>query len=603
MKRSWTTFAMFGGLVVLLITLGVLQFRWQSQISETQREKLRKSAQENASRFADDFNKELQNAYFNFQVGAEDWRKKNYRPFTERYLFWHGKTTYPGLISDFYFFDAAGAEPPLKYDKQLQIFSAVEWTPQLRELFARSSNKEDFHPVYEDIYTLILPEHEMPPEVGRILRRRQPAEIELRSSIPDPVEMPKTYGYLAIMLDPSVIREEILPGLAAKYFGDGDFNLTVADKSGNVIYQPGVPATAADVQAGIFEITPGDIFFFANQDLENSMRKKTVVLNSRIETHSLARTQLDGNENSSVKVEIQNAGRPITQVQAAKVAQAGEHWTLSAQNKAGSIDNYIANTRDRDLAAGFGILALLGSAVGAIIVSTQRSRAFAQRQIDFVSGVSHEFRTPLAVIYSAAENLADGVANDGSQIAKYGELIKGEGRKLSSMVEQILSYAGANAGKLTYSFSPTNISGVVRDAIRECGPLLNDQNIEFESDLDDNLPLVNADGDALSRAIQNLIANSVKYRNGSNWIKVSTRNGESTIKMIVEDHGIGVSGSELSKIFEPFYRSKQVIDAQIHGNGLGLALVKQIVEAHGGRVTAASEPGEGSRFTIEIPVQ
>ena len=84
--------------------------------------------------------------------------------------------------------------------------------------------------------------------------------------------------------------------------------------------------------------------------------------------------------------------------------------------------------------------------------SAQRAQAFAQRQLDFVSSVSHEFRTPLAVIYSAGENLADGVTNDAAQTSKYGELIKGEGRKLSAMVEQILEFAGASSGKAEIQF-------------------------------------------------------------------------------------------------------------------------------------------------------
>src|SRR6478672_5814707 len=132
MRFSWSTLALFGGLVALLIALGALQYRWQNQISESQREKMHKMAQEETGRFAEDFNKEIQNAYFNFQVGAEDWRAKNYRPFVERYEFWQSKTSYPTLINDFYLFTSGGQDEPLKYDKDLKTFAPVEWSPELR---------------------------------------------------------------------------------------------------------------------------------------------------------------------------------------------------------------------------------------------------------------------------------------------------------------------------------------------------------------------------------------------------------------------------------------------------------------------------------------
>src|SRR4029079_6965408 len=136
-------------------------------------------------------------------------------------------------------------------------------------------------------------------------------------------------------------------------------------------------------------------------------------------------------------------------------------WMLAIQHNSGSIDAFIANTKYRNLAVGYGILALLGLAVSAIIFSTQRAKNFAQRQVDFVSSVSHEFRTPLAVIYSAGENLADGVAREKGQVFSYGELIKGEGRKLSGMVEQILDFAGANSGRKKYRFASTSVADVM----------------------------------------------------------------------------------------------------------------------------------------------
>jgi len=276
-------------------------------------------------------------------------------------------------------------------------------------------------------------------------------------------------------------------------------------------------------------------------------------------------------------------------------------WTLNVQHNAGSLEQFVANTRRKNLAVSFGILSLLAISVVFIFLSAQRAKRFAQRQMDFVSAVSHEFRTPLAVIRSAGENLTDGVVQNANQVSQYGTLIKREGVKLSGMVEQILEFAGARSGKRKYDLrGETDVEKIIENALAECEPLINEKGFTVEKEIADNLPLITADEKALSQAIQNLIVNAVKYSNGKSWLKISATNGNGRIKITVEDKGIGIAPKDLKHIFEPFYRSKNVVDEQIHGNGLGLSLVRQTVEAHGGKIEVKSEIGKGSRFTIEL---
>lgn len=608
MKRSWVTYLLVAGLLTLLAILGVLQYRGLTQINRTESEKAHQRVQEQADRFAMDFNREMQNAYFNFQTDVESWKTKNWAPFNERFDYWHEKTTYPELIDDFYFFEAKPDAAPLRYDRGAKAFVAVNVTPEIAALRTRITDNKNFQPVFDDIYTLALPIHDMPRRIETVMIRR------VSGSTDQPMPMPDRYGYLAIKLNQNTIKERVLTDLAAKYFGDGEYRVAVGDKAGNGVFQS-LDGENRDATAPLLNLAPDNFIQFSNKNVMSAIgveRQADVRISSRLETKTLvagqplvAGQQLDVSKPETFHFEMKKDGMPKTAVFTRTSADGSgdSPWTLMVQHSSGSLDAYLASTLRQNLAMGFGILALLAAAVIAIIFSAQRAKMLAQRQVDFVSSVSHEFRTPLAVIYSAGENLADGITKEQTQISKYGELIKGEGKKLTGMVEQILDFAGANSGRKQYNFVQTDVADIVDDALVECSSLLEGKEINVETDIAEALPPIIGDRSALSGAIQNLIVNSVKYSNGANWLRVSAENGGGNVKISVEDRGIGISRSDLRQIFEPFYRSKAVVDAQIHGNGLGLSLVRQIAKAHGGRVYATSEVGKGSKFTVEIPLR
>ncbi|MEP7038433.1 MAG: ATP-binding protein, partial [Acidobacteriota bacterium] len=162
--------------------------------------------------------------------------------------------------------------------------------------------------------------------------------------------------------------------------------------------------------------------------------------------------------------------------------------------------------------------------------------------------------------------------------------------------------AGARSGKRKYDFRRTNIEKIIENALAECQCLIDEKEFILEREISEELPEIFADSNALSHAIQNLIINSIKYSNGNRRLKITAKNGGGDLEISVEDKGIGISKKDLTHIFEPFYRSKAVVDEQIHGNGLGLSLVKQIVEAHKGKIKVESELEKGSRFTIHLPL-
>ncbi len=594
MKNSRFTILLVVVLLALLGVLAYLQYAWLGQISEGERERLQRNLQMDTQRFAEDFNREMQNAYFNFQIDAKNFREKNWSEFNERYNFWREKTAYPELIENFYFVEnESGAI--LRFGKENKLFEAANWTEDLNKLKPKLSEEESLQPIAEEIPALLMPVREMTDRVDKIVVRTPQTE----NIVGQNSQSLKKIGTLIIELDESVIKNQILPDLVKKYFSANDsanYRLAVVNKRNSTIYQT-ENLTATDANAKLFEFTPDNFMFFANREIINSIeqgQKKTMVF-SKMESQKLEKTTID-NSNKHFQMTVTTNDKPRVRLVEGKFLDENAVWTLNVQHTAGSLEQFITNTRRKNLGISFGILSLLGVSIVLIFLSAQRAKLFAQRQIDFVSSVSHEFRTPLAVIYSAGENLADGVAKEEMQVSRYGDLIKGEGRKLSKMVEQILDFAGANSGKKKYDFRSVDIKEVIENALTECEPLLEDFTVETE--IQESLSPIIADKNAIGQAIQNLLANSIKYSNNKKFIKITATNGGGNLRVTVEDKGIGIEKSDLKHIFEPFFRAKSVVDEQIHGNGLGLSLVKETVEAHGGKISAESEIGKGSKFTL-----
>jgi signal transduction histidine kinase len=258
------------------------------------------------------------------------------------------------------------------------------------------------------------------------------------------------------------------------------------------------------------------------------------------------------------------------------------------------------------LIGALGFALLLGTiAIWAIHHSKiQSALHLAKLQMDFVANVSHELRTPLAAILSAGQNITDGFAPD---LNLYGSLITGQARQLIDLVDQILLFASMKHDKESYLLRPLEVTEALEQVRRNAVALFEQTGFSVDFQIQESLPRVYGDMRLLSRCLQNLIGNAVKYSGPSRRISVTACCGElehsgKEIRISVQDQGTGISASELQHVFEPFYRSPRVVAAQIHGTGLGLAVTKHLVEAMQGRVSVVSEVGVGSVFTIYLPV-
>jgi signal transduction histidine kinase len=282
-------------------------------------------------------------------------------------------------------------------------------------------------------------------------------------------------------------------------------------------------------------------------------------------------------------------------------------WEMYVRHRAGSLDAVVEQARWRNLAVTGGVLLLLVATLGALVRFTRNAQRLAQLQLDFVAGVSHELRTPLTAIYTAGHNLRGRVAHNPAQVERYGEMIQKESGRLKDLVEQVLRFASAGAGKVIQEPTPLSVESVIDDSVEASRTVLQAAHCTLERNIEPQLPAILGDPLALKHALQNLLSNAVKYGGAAadHWIGVSARgtgsNGHSAVEIRVADHGPGIPEDEQAEIFDAFFRGRRANQEQIHGAGLGLNLVKKVVEAHGGTIRVESKPAQGTEFIVSLP--
>jgi signal transduction histidine kinase len=248
---------------------------------------------------------------------------------------------------------------------------------------------------------------------------------------------------------------------------------------------------------------------------------------------------------------------------------------------------------------------LIAIVAGAVVLSLRaagRELRLSEMKTDFVSNVSHELRTPLASIRVFGELMRIGRVDDPDKIHEYGELIESESRRLTQLVNNILDFEKFELGQKTYSVETVDPVRLVDEALAAFVPQARQQGFEVGFNRPNGpVPTVSVDPGAVSQAILNLLDNAVKYSGDSRKVLVRVDRGVGNVRISVEDFGIGIPADEHAQIFTRFHRVSTSLVHDVKGSGLGLALVKYIVEAHGGRVTLTSTPGSGSTFTIHLP--
>ena len=278
------------------------------------------------------------------------------------------------------------------------------------------------------------------------------------------------------------------------------------------------------------------------------------------------------------------------------------NWDLAATYRGSSIQSVAQASFEKSLLLTAVVLCLLLVGIILTLRAASREMSLAAAKSSFVSNVSHELKTPLALIRLYAETLELDRVKDEQQGKDFLRTINGETRRLTQLINNILDFSKIEAGRKEYRFVSSDVAEIVETVLRTYEYQLRDAGFEVSTRIDQGLPMVAIDAEAISQAVVNLLNNATKYSEDAKKIEVAVAARDSHIAIEVADHGIGILRSEQQKIFEKFYRVSTTLEHNTKGSGLGLALVKHVVEAHGGRVLVDSEPGRGSRFTILIPI-
>jgi signal transduction histidine kinase len=591
-------------MLLLLPLLAILQYRWQGELSASNSEQMKTHMQSVATRFAQDFDQEVTRTYAAFMPFQEMMSEEKLNAYVSSYDRWSKSASYPGLVKTV-FLALTDDDRQLRLhelNREARKFEIRDWPQRMTALQQRlgevARNPHALSPPAPDrnephLQRPQLWDEELPALVTMLVER--PPRLKNDFAFPPP----HLVGFAIVELDLPYIQQEILPSLINRHLlSDDGSNYDITIVSGKdqkrIIYQSG-PTTGlaagssksvtsnADASAHLFSLRPDEFRF---------------ILRSRMRRNDFKDSNKPGRRTGSAA--------PILGPRGLWDGAETGLWQIHIRHRAGSLEAAVDSVRRRNLLISFGILGLLGASVALLIVSARRARRLAEQQMDFVAGVSHELRTPLAVIESAAYNLDKGVIRAPQQVQNYGALIRKETGRLKEMVEQILELAGVQSGRRQYNLQAVSINQILDDVISSAQPLLAEGHFQIECDIASDLPPVMADRAALARAIQNLINNAMKYSGESKWIGLHAKAVESpggkSVQLTVTDHGIGIPDAELTQIFEPFYRGSAARAAQIHGNGLGLSLIKNIIAAHRGTIDVKSTPGTGSSFIINLPV-
>ncbi|HVQ36315.1 MAG TPA: HAMP domain-containing sensor histidine kinase [Pyrinomonadaceae bacterium] len=588
-NRVRTNWLVLGCVVVLLLTVvtGVFQYRWINRLKDADRRQRRQVMERTLSNFSGDFRDTLLQVLPFFRLRPNEGNDAALEPFLiELSRGWHSNSDLPQLLASISI--GTQSDQGLVFRRMHtgdNQFKTADWPNEFavyRQVLEEQlrlpggqrpsvSNGAAFA-VFQGTPVLIFPMFQGRPVIFPL-------------GAPPPPESRRLRGWCFLEFDNDDLRQNLLPELVARHYG-----------------------TPARYQVAVVASNPLSMIYSSEPTLTiealSQFDAGTVLLDTNL---------LQGGygppppppRSGGQPVVAGPQGLPLAEIGGNRGSTGDRAWLLAVKNKAGSIDELVEFSQRHTLGFSFIILVLSAGSSVMLILATVRARRLARQQMEFVAGVSHELRTPLTVIQSTSYNLSQGTIQDPGRVQQYGDVIQREARRLINQIERMLSFAGIQSGRRVYDPQPINVTEIAERSLAEYAAPFAEDGWQIEQHFAEDLPLVVTDGPALESALKNLFENALKYAARGKWLSVTASAAQPAqgkeVQITVADRGPGIAPRDLPHIFEPFYRGRSV-SATISGAGLGLCLVERNLRALGGRVTVQSTPGQGTSFTLHLPV-
>jgi signal transduction histidine kinase len=536
----------FGLLAVLAIvctTMSILQYQWMGELSRAERARLRSGLNEQVLRLVRAFDEGISDSCTALLPNAAEVREEGFeKAHTSRYQEW-------AASHDAALFSRIGIAAPqdgqLKlygFDRQGRIGSTewpAEWKTLRAQMTARMNGTGPAPSVPPRSMSI-----EVPVFGAGDGRHGERAELE----------------WMIFEVSEAYLRQKFLPRLVREYFSAGD----------EALYD--VSVSWPD---------PGEQVVYSTRSDNASVRRGADLAMPIFST----RVSGSGSRRGRRSPDDDLQGR----------------WLLAVRHREGSLDAAVSGARTRNLATSVVLIGLLAGTGWALVRYTARSRRLASMQLRFTAGVSHDLRTPLTAIRGAAYNIAEGVVTEPDATRRYASLILRNAEELTSMIENVLAFSASLHAPTAIRHEAFEVRDLLEHAAAALAPEAQQAGCRVELTLAPDLSPISGDPVALELAFRNLIGNAVRHGAQGKWVGVSASRSVEGVEVRVSDRGPGIPESEHKRIFDPFYRSDQTRVTQVRGTGLGLSLVKDTVDRHGGTIEVRSSSAGGAEFIVRLP--